>query len=63
MKIRQNPKGQKIIYKKNIPQNMYQYNQLNYPEKEDDNVYNQNNQEFEENEEQFNYNNEQNEEE
>ena len=63
MKISQNPKGQKIIYKKNIPSNMYQYNQINYQENEDINDYNQNNHEYEEDEEHSNNNNIQNDEE
>ena len=63
MKISQNPKGQKIIYKKNIPSNMYQYNQINYQENEDINDYNQNNPEYEEDEEHSNTNNIQNDEE
>ena len=63
MKISQNPKGQKIIYKKNIPSNMYQCNQINYQENEDINDYNQNNHEYEEDEEHSNNNNIQNDEE
>ena len=65
MNITQKPGNKKIIFKKYIPQNMYQYRQLNYKEKENLNDYNnfEDNQENQEEDEQMDYNNEHNEEE
>ena len=65
MNITQKPGNKKIIFKKYIPKNIYQYNQINYKENADLNNYNnfQNNPENQEEEEQIDYNNEQNEEE
>jgi len=65
MNITQKPGNKKIIFKKYIPKNIYQYNRINCKENADLNNYNnfQNNPENQEEEEQIDYNNEQNEEE
>ena len=63
MNFKQKLQNHKIIYRKNLPQNMFVYNHSNSPEREDNNEYIQDNPENEEDENYYYNNNEQNEEE